>query len=169
MAVLPIRLFPDPVLHTQAQEVTDIDGALQKFIDDMADTMYKAPGLGLAANQVGDLHRVIVFDVAQREGKPELMVILNPRITAADGEIIHNEGCLSVRDFSAEVRRSARVCVEGLDRHGKPLTLTAEGLMAVVLQHEIDHLNGLLFLDRLSRLKRSLYLRRLKKRAEAGG
>jgi peptide deformylase len=168
MSVLPIRLFPDPVLSIQAQEVGDINGALQKFIDDMAETMYKAPGLGLAANQVGDLRRVIVFDVAQREGTPELQVILNPRITAGEGEIIHNEGCLSVCDFSAEVRRHARVCVTGLDREGKPLEITAEGLMAVVLQHEIDHLNGLLFLDRLSRLKRGLYVRRLRKRAEDG-
>jgi len=169
MAVLPIRLFPDPVLHTQAHEVTDIDGPLQRFIDDMAETMYKAPGLGLAANQVGDLRRVIVFDVSHREGKPDLKVLLNPCITAAEGEIIHQEGCLSVCDFSAEVRRHARVCVSGLDRHGKPVTLEAEGLMAVVLQHEIDHLNGILFLDRLSRLKRHLYMRKLKKRAETGG
>jgi len=163
MKIIPIHTFPDPVLKTRAEEVTDINGDLQQLIDDMGATMYGAPGLGLAANQVGDLRRVIVFDVSAKEGPRDLQVIINPCITACEGEIVHNEGCLSVLDFSAEVRRSSRVCVTGVDRDGKPITLEAEGLKAVVLQHEIDHLDGILFIDRISRLKRGLYVRRLKK------
>lgn len=168
MAILPIRLYPDPVLLAEAGEISDINGELQRLIDDMAATMYHAPGLGLAANQVGDLRRVIVFDVAQRDSTPKLQVMINPRIIACEGEIIHNEGCLSIPDYSAEVRRCRKICVAGLDREGKPLEIEAEGLLAVVLQHEIDHLNGKLFIDRLSRLKRGIYLRKLKKQAAAG-
>ncbi len=167
MTILPIRLYPDPVLLTPAKEVCDINGDLQDLIDAMAATMYQAPGLGLAANQVGELKRLIVFDVAQREGKPDLQVLINPVITAREGEIIYNEGCLSVKEFTADVRRAARVCVEGLDREGRPRTLEAEGLLAIVLQHELDHLEGKLFLDRISRLKKGMYLRRLKKQAVA--
>ncbi len=169
MAVLPILKLPEPVLRRQAKEVAEINGALQTLIDDMAQTMYAAPGLGLAANQVGVLRRVIVFDLSHREGGPrDLKVLLNPCITAGEGEITREEACLSVADFSAEVRRHARVTVTGLDREGKPLEITGEGLLAVVLQHEVDHLNGVLFIDRISRLKRGLYLRRLKKQATAG-
>ncbi|MCK9375822.1 MAG: peptide deformylase [Syntrophobacterales bacterium] len=168
MAVLPICKLPDPVLRQQAQEVTEINGKLQGLIDDMAETMYAAPGLGLAANQVGQLHRLIVFDVSHKEGGPRKpRVVLNPCITAREGEIVHEEGCLSVVDFAAEVRRHARVVVKGQDRQGKPIEITGEGLLAVVLQHEIDHLNGILFIDHISRLKRGLYLRRLKKQAAA--
>jgi peptide deformylase len=165
MKMKKIRTFPDPVLKARAEEVTDINGELQQLIDDMGTTMYGAPGLGLAANQVGDLRRVIVFDVSQKEGPQDLQVLINPCITACEGELLHNEGCLSVLDYSAEVRRHARVCVSGVDRHGKPITVEAEGLKAVVLQHEIDHLEGVLFIDRISRLKRGLFLRRLKKQA----
>ncbi len=167
MTILPIRLYPDPVLLTPAQEIREINGDLQSLIDAMAATMYHAPGLGLAANQVGELKRLIVFDVAQKEGTPDLKVLINPVITAREGEIVYNEGCLSVKDFTADVRRAARICVEGWDREGRPLTLEAEGLLAIVLQHELDHLEGKLFLDRISRLKRGMYLRRLKKQAAA--
>jgi peptide deformylase len=166
MAILPIRKLPDQILREKAQEVTEINGELQRLIDDMAETMYAAPGLGLAASQVGVLHRLIVFDVSHREGGPrDLQVILNPCITAGEGEFIREEGCLSVADFSAEVKRHARIKVKGLDREGKPLKITGEGLLAVVIQHEVDHLDGILFIDRISRLKRGLYLRRLKKQA----
>ena len=165
MKTLPIRKFPDEVLKQRAQEVTDINGDLQHLIDHMGTTMYHAPGLGLAANQVGDLRRVIVFDVTPQDGPRDLQVIINPCISECEGDLVHNEGCLSVLDFSAEVRRNARVCVKGVDRHGKPVTIEAEGLKAVVLQHEIDHLDGILFIDRISRLKRGLYVRRLKKQA----
>ncbi len=168
MTILPIRVYPDPVLLKEAREITDINGELQSLIDAMAATMYKAPGLGLAANQVGELCRLIVFDVAQKEGSPKLEVMLNPRIVACEGEIIHTEGCLSIPDYSADVRRHGKVCVTGLDREGNPLEMEAEGLLAVVLQHEIDHLHGKLFIDRISRLKRGIYLRKLKKQAAAG-
>jgi peptide deformylase len=166
MPVLPICKLPHAVLRQQAAEVTDINGKLQRLVDDMAETMYAAPGLGLAANQVGELKRLIVFDVSQKEGRNrQLQVVLNPCIVEQEGEVIHEEGCLSVADFAAEVRRHAKVLVRGLDREGKPIEITGEGLMAIVLQHEIDHLNGILFIDHISRLKRGLYLRRLKKQA----
>ncbi len=168
MAVLPIHKLPDPVLRKRAREINGVTDELQRLIDDMAETMYAAPGLGLAATQVGQLHRLIVFDVSQREGGPrQLQAVLNPCITSVAGEVVREEGCLSVPDFAAEVRRHARVTVKGLDREGKPLEITGEGLLAVVLQHELDHLDGILFIDRISRLKRSLYLRRLKKQAAA--
>jgi peptide deformylase len=168
MAVLPIRKLPDQVLREPSREITEINGELHRLIDDMAETMYAAPGLGLAAPQVGRLHRLIVFDVAHRDGGArDLKVVINPCITQAEGELTREEGCLSVADFSAEVRRHARVTVKGLDREGKPLSITGEGLLAVVLQHEVDHLDGILFIDRISRLKRSIYLRRLKKQAAA--
>ena len=167
MKIRQVRTYPDAVLKTRAEEVTDFNGDLQLLIDDMGATMYGAPGLGLAANQVGELRRIIVFDVSPKEGPRDLQVIINPCITACEGELLHNEGCLSVLDYSAEVRRNSRVCVSGVDRHGKPITVEAEGLKAVVLQHEIDHLDGILFIDRISRLKRGLYLRRLKKQAES--
>lgn len=155
-------------MREQAREITELNAELQRLIDDMAETMYAAPGLGLAANQVGVLHRLIVFDVAHRDGGPrDLKVIINPCITQAEGELTHEEGCLSVADFSAEVRRHARVTVKGLDREGKPVKITGEGLLAVVLQHEVDHLDGMLFIDRISRLKRGIYLRRLKKQVGA--
>jgi peptide deformylase len=166
MAVLPICKLPDPVLRQEAREVIEINGEVQRLIDDMAETMYAAPGIGLAANQVGELRRLIVFDVSHKEGGPRrTQVVLNPCIVAAEGEIIHEEGCLSVVDFSAEVQRHAKVLVKGLNREGKPIEITGEELVAVVLQHEIDHLNGILFIDHISRLKRGLYLRRLKKQA----
>lgn len=168
MAVIPIRKLPDQVLRQQAKEITEINGELQRLIDDMAETMYAAPGLGLAAPQVGRLDRLIVFDLGHRDGRArDLKVILNPCITQAEGELTHEEGCLSVADFSAEVQRHARVLVKGLDREGKPIAITGEGLLAVVLQHEVDHLDGILFIDRISRLKRSIYLRRLKKQVAA--
>jgi len=168
MAILPILKLPEPVLRQTALEVAEINGELQGLIDDMAQTMYAAPGLGLAANQVGVLKRVMVFYLSHRDGGPrDLQVVINPCITAGEGEIVREEGCLSVADFAAEVRRHARVTVTGLDRAGNPVQITGEGLLAVVLQHEVDHLNGVLFIDRISRLKRGLYLRRLKKQAEA--
>jgi peptide deformylase len=168
MAVIPILKLPEAVLRQEAREITEINGKLQRLIDDMGDTMYAAPGLGLAANQVGELQRLIVFDLSHKEGRPrKLQAVLNPCIVDGEGEITHEEGCLSVADFSAEVRRKAKVLVKGLDREGKPIEIVGEGLLAIVLQHEIDHLNGVLFIDHISRLKRGLYLRRLKKQAAA--
>jgi peptide deformylase len=129
----------------------------------MADTMYDAPGIGLAANQVGALHRVIVFDISPKEEGRNLNVIINPEIVACSGELVHEEACLSVREYSCDVRRKACITVSGLDREGNPVQVEAKDLLAVVLQHEIDHLDGVLFIDRISRLKRSLYNRQLRK------
>jgi peptide deformylase len=163
MAILSIHKYPHPVLKQEAQPVTEIDDTILQLIDDMAETMYQAPGVGLAANQVGALHRVIVCDISPREEGPNLVTLINPEIVASEGEMVYKEGCLSVEDFTSEVRRKACVTVVGLDREGKQLEIKGENLLAIVLQHEIDHLNGTLFIDRLSRLKRSLYLRQIRK------
>ncbi|MDD3579760.1 MAG: peptide deformylase [Desulfobacca sp.] len=163
MAILPILKYPDPVLKQPSVPVEEINDEVQKLIDDMTETMYQAPGIGLAANQVGALHRVIVFDVSPPEERPKPVVIVNPKIIAAEGEVKYTEACLSVGDFSSEVRRKARVTVSGLDRQGHPLEIEGEGLLAIVLQHEIDHLDGRLFIDRISRLKRGLYMRQIQK------
>jgi peptide deformylase len=163
MAILDIQTYPHPVLKEKAQPVTEITPEIQCLIDNMADTMYHAPGIGLAANQVGALQRIIVFDLDHKNGERNLQVIINPEIVAASGELVHQEACLSVRDYSCDVKRKACVTVTGLDREGKPICLEAKDLLAVVLQHEIDHLDGILFIDRISRLKRSLYKRQLQK------
>ncbi len=163
MAVLEIQRYPEPVLKEKARPVEKINDDIQCLIEDMADTMYEAPGIGLAANQVGALHRVIVFDITPKEDGRNLNVIINPEIIASEGSLVHQEACLSVVDYSCDVRRHACVTVAGLDREGKPVQIEAKDLLAVVLQHEIDHLDGILFIDRISRLKRSLYKRQLQK------
>jgi len=163
MAVLEIQTYPAPVLKEKAKPVAVIDEEIQALIDNMADTMYNAPGIGLAANQVGALHRVIVFDLDHKNGQRHLNVLINPEIVASSGEQVHQEACLSVVDYACDVRRKACVTVTGLDREGKPVCIEAKDLLAVVLQHEIDHLDGILFIDRISRLKRSLYKRQLQK------
>jgi peptide deformylase len=130
----------------------------------MAETMYAAPGVGLAAIQVGWDRNILIYDIAHRNAMRELHVLINPRLIEAEGEIIsEDEGCLSVPDFRSNVKRAGRVLVEGLDREGAPVRIEAEGFQAIVLQHEIDHLNGKLFIDRISSLKRELYKRRVKK------
>ncbi len=161
----PMRIYtyPAEVLRSRARQVNDITGETQGLIDRMAETMYAAPGIGLAANQVGSLQRIVVFDLSPREEGPRLNVLINPEIIDAEGEIIHEESCLSVIDYSAEVARSARVLVRGADREGRPVELEAEGLLAVCLQHEIDHLDGTLYIDHISNLKRALYKKKLKK------
>jgi peptide deformylase len=128
----------------------------------MAETMYAAPGIGLAANQVGLLKQLIIYDVNHDKDR-DPSVLINPEIVMAEGEILYEEACLSVIDYSAEVSRSARIKVRGVDRHGNPVDIEAEDLLAICLQHEIDHLNGILFIDRISSLKRSLYKKKLKK------
>ncbi len=168
--VLKIVTYPDKFLMQPTQEVENIDGELQRLVDDMSETMYDAPGVGLAAIQVGVDKSLMVFDVANpEEGDRRLQVLVNPRIVEAEGEIVsENEGCLSVPDFRADVKRAERVLVDAFDREGKPLRMEAEGFLAVVLQHEIDHLNGTLFIDRISALKRNLYKRRVKKQMRQG-
>ena len=164
MSLLDILTYPNRILLQLTRPVENIDGQLQQLIEDMAETMYAAPGVGLAANQVGSSNRILVFDEMSDEQKRQYHVIINPKLIESEGELIsENEGCLSVPEFRSDVKRSARVLVEGVDREGNPLRMEAEGFRAVVLQHEIDHLDGKLFIDRISSLKRQLYKRRVKK------
>ena len=160
---LEIRTYPDPVLREAAKPVENIDEHTQHLIECMAETMYAAPGIGLAANQVGQLKRIIVFDVSPRDQGRNLSVLINPEIVLAEGHVEREEACLSVIDYAAEVTRSACVRVRGYDRYGKALDMDAEDLLAVCLQHEIDHLDGVLFIDHISSLKRALYKKKLKK------
>jgi peptide deformylase len=160
---LKIYTYPDPILREKALPVENIDGETQKLIDSMAETMYKAPGIGLAAVQVGEPVRIIVYDVTPSEEGENLSVIINPEIVSCEGVTSCEEACLSVIDYAAEVKRSEKVCIKGLDRDGNPVEIEAEGLHSICLQHEIDHLNGILFIDHLSSIKRSLYKKRLKK------
>jgi peptide deformylase len=164
MSKLKILTYPDDFLLQPTAPLDDINGEVQQMIDAMAETMYLAPGIGLASIQVGWDRSVLIYDVAARDGHRDLHVLINPRIVSSEGEIISDsEGCLSVPDFRADVKRAERILVEGFDREGKPLRVEAEGLPAIVLQHEIDHLNGRLFIDRISSLKRELYKRRVRK------
>jgi peptide deformylase len=168
MALLEIRKYPDAVLSQVASPVKNITGATIKLINDMLDTMYAAPGVGLAAPQVGISQRVIVLDVDHENPHKQLYKLINPVITRTEGEVVWEEGCLSVVDFTAEVKRAAQVKVVALDENQNELKIEAEGLLAVALQHEIDHLDGKLFIDRISRLKRDLYSRRRRKMLRNG-
>ncbi|WP_022854437.1 peptide deformylase [Thermodesulfatator atlanticus] len=163
MAKRKIRILGDPVLREKAKPVTEINGALQQLIDDMAETMYEVKGLGLAANQVGETLRLFVLDLKQREGAPELIVFINPEIVEAEGELFEEEGCLSIPGYSAKVKRKAKVLVRALDREGNPFEMELEGLGARAIQHELDHLNGTLYIDYLSTLKKNLFKRWWKK------
>ena len=164
MTVLDILTYPDSFLKKRTAPVEDIDGAMQTIFDSMAATMYVAPGVGLAAPQVGIGQSFIVYDIAPREEGHDLHVLVNPKIITSEGEMLsENEGCLSVPDFRADVKRAERILVEGVDRDGNPLRFEADGLLAIVIQHELDHLNGTLFIDHISTLKRQMYKRRVKK------
>lgn len=166
MALREIRLYPDPVLRNKTSRVERIDSALDRLIEDMVETMHAAPGVGLAANQVGAPLQLAVIDLSAREDEGQrhpLIVIINPEILSMEGSVIEEEGCLSIPDYAEKVKRAARVKVRAQDRSGKPVEIEAEGLLAKALQHEIDHLNGLLFVDKLSPLKKSLFKRRFKK------
>ena len=168
MALLRIQRFPDPRLKAAAQPVTNIDGSLSHFIDSMVQTMYAAPGVGLAATQVGDGRRIIVLDTDHKNLGKHLLKLINPEIVAAEGSLIWEEGCLSVVDYTAEVKRAAKVLVHAWTPDEKPIELEGTELLAVALQHEIDHLDGKLFIDRISRMKRDLYRRRLSKMIKEG-
>jgi peptide deformylase len=152
------------LLLNPTQAIENVDGDLQNRINDMAETMYAAPGVGLAAIQVGLDLSLIVFDAETEEKNGVYRVLLNPKIVESHGEIIsEDEGCLSVPDFRSNVRRARSIFVEGLDRDGNPVNIEADGLLSIVLQHEIDHLQGKLFIDRISSLKRQLYKKRVQK------
>ncbi|QTA85162.1 peptide deformylase [Desulfonema magnum] len=164
MELLDIVTYPDKFLRQPSKPVENINEGIQELINNMAFTMYQAPGAGLAAIQVGSDKSIIIYDDLPWEEKQSLQVIINPKIIKSEGAIVsENEGCLSVPDFKADVKRSAAVLVEGTDREGKPLRIEREDFLAIVLQHEIDHLNGTLFIDRISALKREMYKRRVKK------
>ncbi len=165
MAKLEILTFPDPRLRKQARPVREVDERIRKLADDMLETMYDAPGIGLAATQVGVDLQVIVVDVSEERNQP--LVLINPEVVTAEGEEESEEGCLSVPGFYEKVKRAERVKVKALDRDGQPLELELDGLLAVCVQHEIDHLKGKLFVDYLSRLKRERIRKKLEKEARA--
>ncbi len=168
MALLKIRKFPDPVLKEPAREVENIDGKLASLIDSMVQTMYAAPGVGLAAPQIGESSRIIVLDVDHENPGKELLKLINPEIVETHGSIVWEEGCLSVVDFTADVKRAAEVLVRAWTPDQEEIEIEADDLLAVALQHEIDHLEGTLFIDRISRIKRELYRRKLKKMIKEG-
>ena len=161
MSPLPILEYPDPRLRTKAQPVTVFDAVLQALVDDMFATMYEAPGIGLAASQVNVHKQLLVLDVSEEKNAP--MVLINPKIVASEGSQTYQEGCLSVPGIFADVDRADRITVESLDRHGNVQNFEADGLLAVCIQHEMDHLIGKLFVDYLSPLKRELVRKKLEK------
>ncbi len=158
-----ILTYGDPILRKATQPVTHFNEDLDRLIDDMVETMYAAPGVGLAANQVGRLHRVFVANPSEDHDPSKLLVVINPEVIESEGEAVAEEGCLSVPEFREEVRRARRVLVRGLDRTGRPIEVEGQDLLARIFQHEVDHLNGVLFVDRLSPAKRDILLRKLKK------
>ena len=169
MTQLKIVTYPDKFLKEPTKPVENIDGKLMEAVDNMGDTMYAAPGIGLAAIQVGIDRSFLVYDISPGDEKRQLSVLVNPRIVEKEGEIIsENEGCLSVPDYRADVKRYASIIVEGYDGNEKPVRIEAHDLLSVVLQHEIDHLQGTLFIDRISSLKRQIYKRKIKKQMKMG-
>ncbi|MET0086397.1 MAG: peptide deformylase [Sedimenticola sp.] len=163
MAILEILHFPDTRLRTKAKPVNTVDDAVRKLVDDMFETMYKAPGIGLAATQVDVHKRIVVIDLSEERDQP--LCLINPEIIAKEGVEEMEEGCLSVPDISEKVSRADRVKVSALDRDGNPFELEADGLLAVCIQHELDHLDGKLFIDYLSGLKRQRIRKKLEKEA----
>ena len=163
MAILPILCYPDPRLHKVAQPVAQVDERIQALVKNMLETMYDAQGIGLAATQVNVHQRVVVIDTS--EDKSALLALINPEIIARSGEQVCEEGCLSVPGIYDKVSRSETVRVRALDQHGKTFELDAEGLLAVCIQHELDHLNGKVFVQRLSQLKQTRIRTKLAKQA----
>ncbi|MBI5681687.1 MAG: peptide deformylase [Deltaproteobacteria bacterium] len=169
MAVFEIVKYPAPLLKKKALPVDTVDDEIRQLIKDMTDTMYFAKGIGLAANQIGVDKRVIIMDVPDKDNREgyekgkNLIAVINPEILEQDGKIEYEEGCLSIPGFTALVKRFEMITVKGIDRDGKEIVLKAEGLFAITLQHEIDHLNGILFIDRLSSLKREFIKKKILK------
>ncbi len=161
MAILNILHYPDERLRRKAAPVAEVDAGIRRLVDDMLETMYDAPGIGLAATQVGELHRVVVIDISEEKNDP--LVLINPEITHREGQIKMEEGCLSVPSIYEMVTRAERIRVRALDRGGKPFELEAEELLSVCIQHEIDHLDGKLFVDYLSELKRQRVRKKMEK------
>ena len=167
MALREILTYPNSILRQQAEPVTAFDAELEKLLADMAATMYAAPGIGLAANQIGLPLQVVVIDITPKDADKELIELINPQLLPVGEETdIDDEGCLSVPEFTAKVKRFRHLKVTARNRSGAPLEFEADGLLARVLQHEVDHLQGRLFIDRLSALKRSLYKKKRKKQLQ---
>ena len=167
MSIKPLIILPDPVLRLVSKPVERVDAPLRKFADDMLDTMYDAPGIGLAAIQIGEPIRMLVIDLAKEDEPKAPQVFINPVIVErSDERSIYEEGCLSIPDYYAEVERPASVRVKYLDLDGNQREVAAEGLLATCLQHEIDHLDGVLFIDHISRLKRDIVVRKFRKLAK---
>lgn len=168
MAIREILEYPDPRLREVAKPVEAVTPEIQALIDDMAETMYDAPGVGLAANQIGVDKRIFVLDCAGEDEPSDFRVFINPEIIAKDGQIVWSEGCLSFPGVTEDIKRAETVTVRALDRDGKPFELEADGLLAVAIQHETDHLNGVLMIDKLSALKKRMMGKKLaKSRVEA--
>lgn len=163
MAIRKIITYPNPILRQHAKPVEVFDEELEQLVADMAETMYNAPGAGLAANQIGIPVQVVVIDISPKDQENDLIVLVNPKITEAEGSTVEEEGCLSVIEYSAKVKRAQKVWVEAQDTKGNPNNFEAEDWFARVIQHELDHLAGKLFIDRISSLKRALYKKKLKK------
>lgn len=168
MSILNIKKYPEDVLKKKTRPVTEFDSKLQKLIDDMIETMYAAPGVGLAANQVGVSKQVTVIDVSPRDETSSLIVLVNPEIVHKEGNNSSEEGCLSIPEYTTIVKRAEMVKVRGLDRNGVPVEIEAEGLLARALQHEIDHLNGFLLIDRIGRIKREFFKKRYSREHTVG-
>ena len=162
MSTLEILTYPNPILRKAAKPIESIDEKIKKLASDMIETMYDAPGIGLAAPQVGESLRLITVDITQnREGR---IVLVNPEIISYEGECNEEEGCLSFPNFKETIQRKQKVTIKGLDIQGKEIHIPAEGLLAIAFQHEIDHLDGILLIDRISRLKRDIFKKKLKKK-----
>ncbi|GBD96776.1 MAG TPA: peptide deformylase [Nitrospirae bacterium] len=160
MSVLEIKKYPEKILREKTAPVNEFDSGLQRLIDDMTETMYAAPGVGLAANQVGVSKQVSVIDVSTREEQSSLIVLVNPEIIHKEGECSSEEGCLSIPEYTTIVKRAEKVKVKAFNRHGEPVEIEGDGLLARALQHEIDHLNGFLLIDRIGRIKKEFFKKR---------
>ena len=168
MAIIPILKYGDPLLLERSLPVEKVDEEVRRLIDDMVETMYASEGIGLAAPQVGELKRIVVVDISSGEKPEELVVLINPEIEAEEGSVITEEGCLSFPDLTLEIERPRYVRVRGLSSEGKELDFEADGLLACALSHEIDHLNGVLIINRASPLKRDLMVRKIRKKIREG-
>ena len=168
MTIKPLIILPDPLLRQVSKPIERVDSDLQRLVDDMLETMYDAPGIGLAAIQVGVPRRMLVIDVSREGEEKQPLVFINPEVVkSSDERSLYEEGCLSIPDYYAEVERPATIGVKFLDRDGKEQLIDADGLLATCLQHEIDHLNGVLFIDHISRLKREMVIKKFTKAAKA--
>ncbi len=163
MAILPILVYPDVRLKTRAEPIAEVTDAIRQLAADMAETMYDAPGVGLAANQIGVMKRIFVIDIADEDDPSELTVFINPEFLTMDGEQVYPEGCLSFPGVTEDIKRAATVRVKALDVQGESFELEAEGLLAVAIQHENDHLNGVLMIDKVGTLKKKKMSRQVQK------